>query len=150
MLLPIGVPPSAYRLGGAERIDFLAYDPDRREGLSPEARADSEPSARGTTTVPITSRWPAPVSLRSPSTLEISSRATMRPGGVRSPMTSWLTTITSLPMSITRIGTFEATRRWRAFGFVLGWLASAQSKPVEWQSGDEFEPARKASEKSRE
>jgi hypothetical protein len=31
------------------------------------------------------------------------------------------------------------------FGFVLGWLASAQPKFVEWNSGDEFEAARKAS-----
>jgi len=33
------------------------------------------------------------------------------------------------------------------FGFVLGWLASVQTKPVEWLHGDEFEAARKASEK---
>jgi hypothetical protein len=31
------------------------------------------------------------------------------------------------------------------FGFVLGWLASEQAKPVEWKPGDEFEAARKAS-----
>jgi hypothetical protein len=32
------------------------------------------------------------------------------------------------------------------FGFVLGWLASAQPKTVEWLPGDEFEVARKASQ----
>ena len=31
-------------------------------------------------------------------------------------------------------------------GFVLGWLASGQAKPVEWKPGDEFEAARKKSE----
>ncbi len=45
---------------------------------------------------------------------------------------------------------FRGNAKMARFGFVLGWLASEQSKPVEWQSGDEFEPTRKASEKSRE
>jgi hypothetical protein len=29
---------------------------------------------------------------------------------------------------------------------VLGWLASEQPKPVEWNPGDEFEAARKKNE----
>jgi Zn-dependent M28 family amino/carboxypeptidase len=41
---------------------------------------------------------------------------------------------------------FRGNAKLARFGFVLGWLASAQSKPVEWQPGDEFEAARKASE----
>ncbi len=45
---------------------------------------------------------------------------------------------------------FSGNAKMARFGFVLGWLASEQSKPVEWQSGDEFEAARKTSEKSRE
>jgi Zn-dependent M28 family amino/carboxypeptidase len=32
------------------------------------------------------------------------------------------------------------------FGFVLGWEAASQSKPVGWQKGDEFEAARLASQ----
>lgn len=40
---------------------------------------------------------------------------------------------------------FQGNAKMAQFGFVLGWLASAQSKPVEWNSGDEFEAARKAS-----
>jgi Zn-dependent M28 family amino/carboxypeptidase len=39
---------------------------------------------------------------------------------------------------------FRGNAKMARFGFVLGWLASAQAKPVEWQSGDEFEAARKA------
>jgi len=42
---------------------------------------------------------------------------------------------------------FRGNAKMARFGFVLGWLASAQAKPVEWLSGDEFEAARKASEK---
>ena len=40
---------------------------------------------------------------------------------------------------------FRGNAKMARFGFVLGWLASAQPKFVEWNSGDEFEAARKAS-----
>jgi len=40
---------------------------------------------------------------------------------------------------------FRGNAKLAQFGFVLGWLASAQPKPVEWLAGDEFEGARKAS-----
>jgi Zn-dependent M28 family amino/carboxypeptidase len=43
---------------------------------------------------------------------------------------------------------FRGDAKMARFGFVLGWLASEQAKPVEWQAGDEFETARKASEKN--
>jgi Zn-dependent M28 family amino/carboxypeptidase len=45
---------------------------------------------------------------------------------------------------------FRGNAKLARFGFVLGWLASEQAKPVEWKPGDEFEAARKKSEKSRE
>ena len=41
---------------------------------------------------------------------------------------------------------FRGNAKLARFGFVLGWLASEQPKPVEWLPGDEFEAARKASE----
>ena len=41
---------------------------------------------------------------------------------------------------------FRGNAKLARFGFVLGWLASEQPKSVEWQPGDEFEKARKASE----
>ena len=41
---------------------------------------------------------------------------------------------------------FRGDAKLARFGFVLGWLASAQPKPVEWQKGDEFESPRKKSE----
>lgn len=40
---------------------------------------------------------------------------------------------------------FRGNAKLARFGFVLGWLASAQPKTVEWLPGDEFETARKAS-----
>jgi Zn-dependent M28 family amino/carboxypeptidase len=43
---------------------------------------------------------------------------------------------------------FRGNAKLARFGFVLGWLASEQKKPIEWLPGDEFEAARKASEKS--
>jgi Zn-dependent M28 family amino/carboxypeptidase len=39
---------------------------------------------------------------------------------------------------------FRGNAKLARFGFVLGWLASEQSRPVEWKPGDEFENARKA------
>jgi Zn-dependent M28 family amino/carboxypeptidase len=41
---------------------------------------------------------------------------------------------------------FRGNAKLAQFGFVLGWLASEQPKSIEWQSGDEFEAARKKSE----
>ena len=41
---------------------------------------------------------------------------------------------------------FRGNAKLAQFGFVLGWLASEQPKPVEWNPGDEFEAARKRSE----
>ena len=40
---------------------------------------------------------------------------------------------------------FRGNAKLARFGLALGWLASGQSKPVEWTPGDEFEAARKAS-----
>jgi Zn-dependent M28 family amino/carboxypeptidase len=41
---------------------------------------------------------------------------------------------------------FRGNAKLARFGFVLGWLASAQPTTVEWLPGDEFEAARKASQ----
>jgi len=41
---------------------------------------------------------------------------------------------------------FRGNARLARFGFVLGWLASAQPRSIQWKPGDEFEAARKASE----
>ncbi len=44
---------------------------------------------------------------------------------------------------------FRGNAKLARFGFVLGWLASEQAKPIEWNAGDGFEAARKASESGR-
>ena len=41
---------------------------------------------------------------------------------------------------------FSGDARMAQFGFALGWLASAQDKPIDWKPGDEFAAIRKASE----
>jgi Zn-dependent M28 family amino/carboxypeptidase len=41
---------------------------------------------------------------------------------------------------------FRGDAKLAQFGFVLGWLASEQTKPMEWKPGDEFETPRKNSE----
>jgi Zn-dependent M28 family amino/carboxypeptidase len=41
---------------------------------------------------------------------------------------------------------FRTDSRLAQFGFVLGWLAGAQPRSIEWIPGDEFEAARKKSE----
>ena len=43
---------------------------------------------------------------------------------------------------------FRGDAKLARFGFVLGWMASEQTKSIEWHSGDEFEAARKASKAS--
>jgi Zn-dependent M28 family amino/carboxypeptidase len=42
---------------------------------------------------------------------------------------------------------FAGNAKMARFGFAMGWLASEQARPVEWLPGDEFEAARKTSEK---
>ncbi|HET7102654.1 MAG TPA: M28 family peptidase [Terracidiphilus sp.] len=42
---------------------------------------------------------------------------------------------------------FRGNAKLARFGLALGWLASEQHEPIEWLPGDEFEAARKASEK---
>ncbi len=42
---------------------------------------------------------------------------------------------------------FRGNAKLARFGFVLGWLASEQPKSVEWKAGDEFEAARKKSQR---
>jgi Zn-dependent M28 family amino/carboxypeptidase len=41
---------------------------------------------------------------------------------------------------------FRGNAKLAQFGFVLGWLASEQPKPIAWQPGDEFEAGRKKSQ----
>jgi Zn-dependent M28 family amino/carboxypeptidase len=45
---------------------------------------------------------------------------------------------------------FGGNAKLARFGFVLGWLASEQARPLEWKPGDEFERVRKTSQRGEE
>jgi len=144
MLLPIGVPRSV-SLGGAERIDFwstlqivakgfdLALLPDPRPGAGSYYRSDHFSLAR--VGIPAFSvdqgelfeghdeAWGRAQSD------DHEAHHYHQPSDEYRP--DW---------------DFRGNAKLARFGLVLGWLASAQVKPVEWLPGDEFEAARKASQ----
>jgi Zn-dependent M28 family amino/carboxypeptidase len=144
MLLPIGVPRSV-TLGGAERIDFwptvetvakafdLALLPDPTPGAGHYYRSDHFSLAR----VGI----PA-FSLDQGDLFEGHDQA-----WGRAQSEDFVAHHYHQPSDEYHADwDFRGNAKMARFGLVLGWLASAQSKPVEWLPGDEFEAARKASE----
>ncbi len=144
MLLPIGIPRSV-SLGGAERIDFwptvervakafdLALEPDPTPGAGHYYRSDHFSLAR----VGI----PA-FSVDQGDLFEGHDEA-----WGRAQMEDYVANHYHQPSDEYRADwDFRGNVKLARFGFVLGWLASGQAKPIEWQPGDEFEKARKASE----
>jgi Zn-dependent M28 family amino/carboxypeptidase len=144
MLLPIGVPRSV-SLGGAERIDFwptvqsvakafdLALLPDPTPGAGHYYRSDHFSLAR----VGI----PA-FSVDQGELFEGHDEA-----WGHAQFADYVAHRYHQPSDEYQAGwDFRGNAKLARFGFVLGWLASEQAKPVEWQPGDEFEAARKASE----
>ncbi len=143
MLLPIGVPRSV-NLGGAERIDFwptvetvakafdLALLPDPTPGAGHYYRSDHFSLAR----VGI----PA-FSVDQGELFEGHDEA-----WGRSQDEDYVAHHYHQPSDEYRADwDFRGNAKLARFGLVLGWLASGQGKTVEWQTGDEFEAARKAS-----
>jgi len=146
MLLPIGVPRSV-SLGGAERIDFwptvqtvakafdLALLPDPTPGAGHYYRSDHFSLAR----VGI----PA-FSVDQGELFEGHDEA-----WGRAQSADYVAHHYHQPSDEYHADwDFRGNAKLARFGLVLGWLASQQPKPVEWLTGDEFEPARKASEKT--
>jgi Zn-dependent M28 family amino/carboxypeptidase len=144
MLLPIGIPRSV-NLGGAERIDFwptvqtvakafdLALLPDPTPGAGHYYRSDHFSLAR----VGI----PA-FSVDQGELFEGHDEA-----WGRAQSQDYVAHHYHQPSDEYHADwDFRGNAKLARFGLVLGWLASAQAKPVEWLPGDEFEPARKASE----
>ena len=144
MLLPIGVPRSV-NLGGAERIDFwptvqsvakafdLALLPDPTPGAGHYYRSDHFSLAR----VGI----PA-FSVDQGDLFEGHDEA-----WGRAQSEDYVAHHYHQPSDEYRSDwDFRGNAKLARFGLVLGWLASAQPKSVEWKPGDEFEAARKASE----
>jgi len=143
MLLPIGVPRSV-NLGGAERIDFwptvervakefdLALEPDPTPSAGHYYRSDHFSLAR----VGI----PA-FSVDQGELFEGHDEA-----WGRAQDEDYVDRHYHQPSDQYRADwDFRGNAKLAQFGFVLGWLASAQPRPVEWLPGDEFERARKAS-----
>ena len=144
MILPIGIPRSV-NLGGAERIDFWpkvqtvakAFDlellPDPRPMAGTYYRSDHFSLAR--VGIPSFSVDQGDLFEGHDLAWGQAQSADFEDKHYHQPsdefQTSW---------------DFRGNAKLARFGFVLGWLASEQTKPVEWLPGDEFERARKASE----
>jgi Zn-dependent M28 family amino/carboxypeptidase len=144
MLLPIGIPRSV-SLGGAERLTFwptvervakefdLALLPDPTPGAGHYYRSDHFSLAR----VGI----PA-FSVDQGDLFEGHDEA-----WGRAQMDDYVAHHYHQPSDEYRADwDFRGNAKLARFGFVLGWLASEQAQPIEWQPGDEFEKARKTSE----
>jgi Zn-dependent M28 family amino/carboxypeptidase len=142
MLLPIGVPLSA-SLGGAERIDFwptveaIAKDfdlkllPDPQPGAGHYYRSDHFSLAR--------QGIPA-FSVDQGDLFEGRDEA-----WGRAQFDDFTAHHYHQPSDEYHADwDFRGNAKMARFGFVLGWLASEQSKTIGWQAGDEFEAARKA------
>jgi len=145
MLLPIGIPRSV-SLGGAERIDFwptvqavarefdLALLPDPTPGAGHYYRSDHFSLAR----VGI----PA-FSVDQGELFEGHGEA-----WGKSQAEDYVANHYHQPSDEYHADwDFRGNAKLARFGFALGWLASEQGEQVNWLSGDEFEAARKASEK---
>jgi Zn-dependent M28 family amino/carboxypeptidase len=148
MLLPIGVPLSA-SLGGAERIDFwLAIETVARD-FDLKLLPDPDPSAghyyRSDHFSLARAGVPA-FSIDQGLLFEGHDEA-----WGRAQSDDYVAHHYHQPSDEYRADwDFRGNAKMARFGFVLGWLASEQAKPIQWQPGDEFEAPRKASEKGRE
>jgi Zn-dependent M28 family amino/carboxypeptidase len=144
MLLPIGIPRSV-DLGGAERIDFwrtvqsvakdfnLAIEADPTPGAGHYYRSDHFSLAR------------VGIPAFSIDEGELFEGHDVAWG--RAQMEDYVANHYHQPSDEYHADwDFRGNAKLARFGFVLGWLASEQPKSVEWQPGDEFEKARKASE----
>jgi Zn-dependent M28 family amino/carboxypeptidase len=144
MLLPIGVPRSV-SMGGAERVDFwptvqavakqfdLALLPDPTPGAGHYYRSDHFSFAR--VGVPAFSIDPGTL-------FEGHDEA-----WGEAQFADYVAHHYHQPSDEYRADwDFRGNAKLARFGFVLGWLASEEAKPVAWQAGDEFEAARKKSE----
>lgn len=143
MVLPIGIPRSA-NLGGAERIDFWptvqkvakAFDlqllPDPTPGAGHYYRSDHFSLAR------------AGIPAFSVDEGELFEGHDDAWGHAQ--FADYVAHHYHQPSDEYRPDwDFRGNAKLARFGFVLGWLASEQPKPVGWQPGDEFEAPRKAS-----
>lgn len=144
MLLPLGIPRSV-TLGGAERIDFwptvqtvakdfdLAIQPDSQPSAGHYYRSDHFSLAR--VGIPAFSIDPGVLFQGHDEAWGKAQFEDYVAHHYHQPsdeyQESW---------------DFRGNAKLARFGFVLGWLASAQPHSIEWHKGDEFESPRKKSE----
>jgi len=148
MLLPIGVPLSA-NLGGAERIDFWPTIQTVAKDFDLKLLPDSDPSAGHYYRSDHFSLARAGIPAFSVDLGDLFEGHDEAWGRAQS--ADFEAHHYHQPSDEYHADwDFRGNAKMARFGFVLGWLASEQAKSVGWQAGDEFEPARKTSEKSRE
>ena len=146
MLLPIGIPRSV-TLGGAERIDFWPTVQTISKDFDLKIQPDSQPSAGHYYRSDHFSlaRVGIPAFSLDPGTLfeghdEAWGKAQFE---------DYVANHYHQPSDeFQEVWDFRGNAKLARFGFVLGWLASAQHRSIEWHAGDEFDAPRKRSEAS--
>jgi Zn-dependent M28 family amino/carboxypeptidase len=146
MLLPLGTPRSV-TLGGAERIDFWPKIQTTAKAFDLKIQPDSQPSAGHYYRSDHFSlaRVGIPAFSIDPGTLfEGHDEAWGKTN-----FEDYVANHYHQPSDeFQESWDFRGNAKLARFGFVLGWLASAQPKSTQWQPGDEFEGPRKKSEGS--
>ena len=142
MLLPIGVPLSA-SLGGAERIDFWPTVQSVAKDFDLQLLPDPDPEAGHYYRSDHFSLARAGIPAFSVDQGRLFGGHDESWG--RAQFADYVAHHYHQPSDEYRADwDFRGNAKMARFGFVLGWLASEQAKPIEWQAGDEFEEARKA------
>jgi Zn-dependent M28 family amino/carboxypeptidase len=144
MLLPIGIPRSV-TLGGAERTSFWPTVQNIAKDFDLKIQPDSQPSAGHYYRSDHFSlaRVGIPAFSIDPGTL---FQGHDEPWG-KAQFEDYVAHHYHQPSDeFQESWDFGGNAKLARFGFVLGWLASAQQKSIEWHQGDEFAPARNKSE----
>jgi Zn-dependent M28 family amino/carboxypeptidase len=145
MLLPIGIPTSA-SLGGAERISFWPVIQTVAKAFDLKLLPDPDPSAGHYYRSDHFSLARAGIPAFSIDQGRLFAEHDEAWG--RAQFADYVAHHYHQPSDEYQAGwDFRGNAKMARFGFVLGWLASGQPSSIEWQAGDEFETARKASEK---
>jgi len=148
MLLPIGVPRSV-TLGGAERIDFWPTIETAAKAFDLEIVPDSEPGAGHYYRSDHFSFARVGIPAFSVDQGDLFEGHDLAWG--RAQAQDYEEHHYHQPSDEYRPDwDFRGNAKLARFGFVLGWLASEQARPIEWLPGDEFEAARKESRGNRD
>jgi Zn-dependent M28 family amino/carboxypeptidase len=143
MLLPIGIPLSA-DVDGAERITFWPTVQKVAKAFDLQLLPDPDPSAGHYYRSDHFSLARVGIPAFSVDEGELFEGHDLAWG--RTQFANYLAHNYHQPSDEFRAGwDFRGDAKLARFGFVLGWLAGEEARPLEWQPGDEFEAARKVS-----